>query len=93
MVDDEIIRFGFFAANYLSVQAVVGSIVWAFPRLKKPRCREMSAGGYALYSVGPQLSFFSEGGLTHHMPPVSAHIEGESSLIAIESSSSSDRCG
>ena len=39
-----------------AVQAVVGSIVWAFRRLKKPRCREMSARGYALYSVCPQLS-------------------------------------
>ena len=36
-------------------QAVVGSIVWAFRRLKKPRCREMSARGY----VCLQLSFFS----------------------------------
>ena len=42
-----------------AVQAVVGSIVWAFRRLKKPRCREMSARGYALYSVCPQLSFFA----------------------------------
>ena len=41
------------------VQAVVASIVWAFRRLKKPRCREMSARGYALHSVCPQLSFFS----------------------------------
>ena len=41
-----------------AVQAVVGSIVWAFRRLKKPRCREMSAWGYALYSVCPQLTFF-----------------------------------
>ena len=41
-----------------AVQAVVGSIVWAFRRLKKPKCREMSARGYALHSVCPQLSFF-----------------------------------
>ena len=41
-----------------AVQAVVGSIVWAFRRLKKPRCRQMSARGYALYNVCPQLSFF-----------------------------------
>ena len=34
------------------------SIVWAFRRLKKPRCRVMSARGYALHSVCPQLSFF-----------------------------------
>ena len=26
-----------------AVQAVVGYIVWAFRRLKKPRCREISA--------------------------------------------------
>ena len=41
----------------IAVQAVVGSIVWAFRRLKKPRCREMSARGYALHSLCPQLSF------------------------------------
>ena len=41
-----------------AVQAVVGSIVWAFRRLKKPRSREKSARGYALHSVRPQLSFF-----------------------------------
>ena len=41
-----------------AVQTVVGSIVWIFRRLKKPRCREMSARGYALRSVCPQLSFF-----------------------------------
>ena len=40
-----------------AVQAVVGSIVWTFPRLKKPSCREMSGRGYALYSVRPQISF------------------------------------
>ena len=40
-----------------AVQAVVGSIVWAFRWLKKPRCREMSARGYALHKVYPQLSF------------------------------------
>ena len=34
-----------------AVQAVVGSIIWAFRRLKKPMCREMSARGYALDSV------------------------------------------
>ena len=31
-----------------AVQSVVGSIVWAFRRLKKPRSREMSTRGYAL---------------------------------------------
>ena len=36
---------------YLSVNA------WTFRRLKKPRCREMSARGYALHSVCTQLSF------------------------------------
>ena len=40
----------------IAAQPVVGSIVWAFCRLKKPRCREMSARGYALHSVCPQLS-------------------------------------
>ena len=41
-----------------AVQAVVDSIVWAFRKLRKPRSREMSARGYALHSVQPQLSFF-----------------------------------
>ena len=45
-----------------AVQTVVGSIVWAFRRLKKPRSREMSARGYALHSVCSQLSFFSWSG-------------------------------
>ena len=40
-----------------AAQAVVGSIVWALHRLKKPRSREMSARGYALHSVCPQLSY------------------------------------
>ena len=43
-----------------AVQAVVGSIAWTFRRLKKPRCREMSARGYMLHSVCPQLSFESD---------------------------------
>ena len=43
-----------------AVQAVVGSIVWAFRRHKKPRSLEMSARGYALHSVCPQLSFRGE---------------------------------
>ena len=57
-------NFGFRIAfeKISSVQAVVGSIVLAFPRLKKPRCREMSARGYALHSVS-QLSFFLDFGL------------------------------
>ena len=41
-----------------AVQTVIGSIVWAFRRLKKPRSWEMSARGYALHSVCPQLFFF-----------------------------------
>ena len=40
-----------------AVQTVVGSIVWVFRRLKKPRNREMSARVYALHSVCTQLSF------------------------------------
>ena len=40
-----------------AVQAVVGSIVYAFRRLKKRRSREISARGYALHSVCSQLSF------------------------------------
>ena len=40
-----------------ALQAVVGSIVWASRRLEKSRCRKMSARGYALHSVWPQLSF------------------------------------
>ena len=39
-----------------AVRAVVGSIVWAGS--KKPKCREMSAGGYTLHSVCAQVSFF-----------------------------------
>ena len=41
-----------------AVQAVVGSIVWGFRRLKKLRCREMSARGYALNSVLPPTFLF-----------------------------------
>ena len=44
-----------------AVQAVVGSIFWAFCRLKKPRNREMSGRDYALHSVRLQLSFFQLG--------------------------------
>ena len=46
-----------------AVKAVVGSIVWAFRRFKKPRCQEMSAPGYALHSVCPNFPFF------HHWSP------------------------
>ena len=42
-----------------AVQAVVGSIVWAFRRLKKAASWEMSARGYALHSVYLQLPFIS----------------------------------
>ena len=46
--------------NWLTaVQAVVGSIVWAFCRHKNPRSREMSACGYALLSVCAKLLFFN----------------------------------
>ena len=38
-----------------AVQAVVGSIVWKFRRFKKPRCREMSARGYALIAYAPNF--------------------------------------
>ena len=38
-------------------QAVVGLIVCAFRRLKKPRNREMGARGYALHSERPQNPF------------------------------------
>ena len=41
----------------LQSRQYVGSIAWAFRRLKKPRCREMSARGYELHSACPQLSF------------------------------------
>ena len=34
-----------------ATQAVVHSIVWAFCRLKMPRCQEMSARSYALHSI------------------------------------------
>ena len=44
-----------------AVQAVVGSIVWAFRRPNKQRCREMSARGYALYCECPP-TFFSYNG-------------------------------
>ena len=40
-----------------AAQAEVGSIVWVFRRLKKPRIRKMSARGYALHSLRPQLFF------------------------------------
>ena len=40
-----------------AVQAVVGSIVWAFRSLKNPKSREMSARGYALHSVCAQFFF------------------------------------
>ena len=41
-----------------AVQAVIGSNIWAFRRLKKTKIREMSARGYAIHSVCPQLSFY-----------------------------------
>ena len=39
-------------------QGVIGSIVWAFCTLKKPRIGEMSARGYALHSVCFQCRIF-----------------------------------
>ena len=39
-------------------QVMIGFIIRAFRRLKKPRSLEMRARGYALHSVCPQLSFF-----------------------------------
>ena len=44
----------------IAVQAVDGSIVWAFRRLKQSRCREISARGFALYSVPPTFLFPSQ---------------------------------
>ena len=49
---------GFALWEETAAQAVVGSIVWAFGELKKPRCLEMCAGSHELLSVCPQLSFF-----------------------------------
>ena len=54
-----IYTINYYTIIYNAVQAVVGSIVWAFRRVKKPRYREMSARGYALHSVYPQRSFLS----------------------------------
>ena len=39
----------------IAVKAVIGSIFWAFRRLKKPMSWKMSARGYALHSVCHQL--------------------------------------
>ena len=47
-----------------------GSIVWAFRRLKKPRCPEMSARIYAIHRVCPQLFFAQLSGKK-------SYIEGE----------------
>ena len=42
-----------------TVQADVGSVAWAFRRLKMPCCREMSARGYALHiACAPNFLFF-----------------------------------
>ena len=53
--ENEYIMFTLVAKT--AAQAVAGSIVWVFRRLEKPRCREMSARGYALQSIRPKLSF------------------------------------
>ena len=50
-----------------AVQALFGSIVWAFRRLKKSRSRDMSARNYAFHSVCPQLSFLSCTQCYHNM--------------------------
>ena len=43
-----------------AAQAVVGSIVWAFCRLKKPRSREMSVRSHAFHNLCPQRSCISQ---------------------------------
>ena len=67
-------------------QAVVGSIVWALRRLKKPRSREMSARGYALHSVRPQLYFsnfqYAEAGLKYTVTSFKDKRLADSKLIA-----------
>ena len=47
-----------FVIGLFRLQAVVGSIVWAFRRLRKPRSWKMSSCSYVLHSVCPQLSLF-----------------------------------
>ena len=47
-----------FWSNISYVQAVVGSIVWAFRRLKKTRSREMNVRVYVLHSACPNFPFF-----------------------------------
>ena len=42
-------------------QPVVGSIVWAFRRLEKPRCREMSARGARFMACAPDFFSMSSG--------------------------------
>ena len=67
-----------------AVQAVVGSIVWVFRRLKKPRSREMSARVYALHSVRPQLSFLFLCRWNAEMcPHVYRFIKGDGELLFI----------
>ena len=41
----------------LQLGAVVGSIVWTFRKLKKPRCRERNAHDYVLHGVCPNFPF------------------------------------
>ena len=50
--------FGFWRADYY--QTIVGSTVWAFRRLKKPKSREISAHNCALHSQFFQLFFVGE---------------------------------
>ena len=58
-----------------AVQAIVGSIVRAFRRLKKPTSREISARGYALYSVCPNFLFPSIHTLKSSSGHQSSHLE------------------
>ena len=51
-------------AEETAVHAVVGSIVWAFHRLKKPGIRDMSARGYAGFW---EANFIARGGYGHKL--------------------------
>ena len=42
---------------YLTVTQAVGSIVWAFRRLRNPKSREMSARSYAFLTHTPNFLF------------------------------------
>ena len=49
----------------IAALAVVGSIIWAFRRLKKPRSQEMSARSYALRNICTHSHFFLSGYWSH----------------------------